>query len=69
MKNIAGKTDRDIERALLSMKLHEIKAFDKFHLVVRVPGGWIYETFAVNSNDEMIGVSSVFVGFAQVGQF
>jgi hypothetical protein len=46
---------------LYEMELHDIIKFTKHLIVIRVPGGWIYNRIADNA--ENISISSVFVPF------
>lgn len=52
-------------KELLEMELHEIKLFDHsehcFRIVIRVPGGWIYETEMYKNDMYAGGVTSCFV--------
>jgi len=46
---------------IYTMKLHETVEVDTFTQILRVPGGWIYNTFTENGGSYV--VSSTFVRF------
>ena len=52
-------------KELLEMEIHEIKLFDPsehcFRIVIRVPGGWIYEAETPKNGAYPGGITSCFV--------